>query len=282
MRSVFLLVFLISVAAFGQRKHKAPHYIFDLDIGFKSLLYTGVTNLSSDIVYPSDEIYNVVYTEESWETDYDFSASYGFQAGLGINVISKSSYQLDVTGLVGRGQYNSSANTNRIGDNGIISPNANNYYSDEFISTQTGGSFQHLGSESLAQVVLRNEIRVFNNFWIGPQIGWQYVLRYGDQPSTSAGYVPILHERDLDIIKTHQLFLGIVLSQKVRQFSFDLSISQTFLTVDKMKTAGNWNDDPLRSPSSLNLDYRFPTVVDFTVGFSFFQQKNGCGTCPNW
>ena len=280
MRSVFLLVFLISALGFGQRKHKAPHYIFDVNVGFKSLMYTGVKDLAMAIEFDSDGMHNTVYTQEAWTSSYDFSASQGIQGGLGLNIISRPSYQLDITGMVGTGRFETEVISERTSYNNALSGFANEFYSEEFIATAMGGSVNISGNENTAQVAIRNEIRVFNNFWIGPQIGWHWVSRA--YSNSISGYVPYQIPRTREIISTHQMYAGVTFSQKVRQFTFNLNISQAFLTTDRIKTIGSWDTDPEKAPSSLNLDYRFPTIVDFTVGFSFFQQKNGCGTCPNW
>lgn len=274
---------MLSLVSWGQARKKVQHYIFDVNVGFKSLMYPGIKTFETNTVYDSNGFFNSIYTQESWETDYNFSSSYGLQGGLGLNLIMKVSYQLSLAGTIGIGGYNNVGRSVRVSNNGILSSYANTYYSDEFINTESSGYFEQEGKEYLGQVVLRNEIRILNNFWIGPQVGWQYINRSSDRPENIIGYVPSYNERGLYNLSTHQLFVGIRLAQKISQFSFDLSFSQAFLTTDKIKSIETYaTDAPEKSPSSMNLDYRFPIIVDFTVGFSFFQQKNGCSTCPNW
>jgi hypothetical protein len=273
----FLLTLIILQAGLSFSQDK-DNYRFTFGISGLTIMNYGITDLKN--IKRPEQITNFqVYNSESYDLDYqNFAFSYGYSLNLSTHIINNTKYSLKANAsfffdkrteeltytLVDIG--NGEEIENQHPESPYTSEHIGLGYSNT-ITFGSNGNSQRGGGYAIDLIFSKKLKQKIN---LGTGVSYIYYNR-DELMSNNNGYLMNYGGRGAFRYYTNKIGLLIQIEKQFGRFNTFIKLNQTIITAKKKENYGgtDFNTSDFTLPTSQNLDYRFPLIMDAGLSFNF-------------
>jgi|GEM_PF-1250216 len=275
MKRILITLFaLITGTTFSQNQ---DNFRFNFGISGVSVMNYGLRDIKN-ISYSGAETHPI-YETEKYDLGYqNFAFSYGYGFNFGAYIVNNEKYSLkgDVNFFIEKYKEELTFTLVDVGDGATVddlhpfsSSNVTNGYQQtiEFNSNHASKSF--LGKGFGGSLVLFKKLK--HNFNIGAGVFYSQRIRAEFFNGFShENYYPTLAVRSQNTYTSKQIGVCVELEKTYKRYKGFVKLNQNILTVKRKNNFGSseMNENKI-TPTSQNLDYRFPLIINVGIAVEF-------------